>query len=62
MLIDKQRVIDILRSRGENQRAEWVDRDLPDEFDPAQHSGLLSTLRIDAAALAGTTPESASGS
>jgi hypothetical protein len=62
MLVDKQKVIDILRSRGEDQRADWVDRDLPDRFDPSQHSGLLSTLRIDVAALATATPESAPGS
>lgn len=61
MLVDKQKIIDILRSRGEDRRAEWVDRDLPDQFDPSEHSGLLNTLRIDVTALAAATPESAPG-
>jgi hypothetical protein len=46
VLIHKRQVIRILRSRGQFDRADWVERDLPDEFETGQHAGLLQTLRI----------------
>jgi hypothetical protein len=51
MLVNKQQIIDILRSRGQDDRADWVDRDLPEQCDTERHSGLLQTLRIDPAEL-----------
>jgi hypothetical protein len=51
MWVNKQEIIDILRLRGEVERADWVDRDLPDRCDTDRHSGLLQMLRIDPADL-----------
>jgi hypothetical protein len=51
VLINKQGIIDILRSRGQDERADWVDRELPDQCDTDRHMGLLQTLRIDPAEL-----------
>jgi hypothetical protein len=46
MNIPKQLIIDRLRERKLDARADWVDRTLPDEVDPYEHSGLLATLNI----------------
>ncbi len=46
MLVHKRQLIRILRSRGQSDRADWVERDLPDEFETGRHAGLLQTLRI----------------
>jgi hypothetical protein len=45
-LAQKQKLIDVLRSRGQSERADWVQRDLPDEFETGRHQGLLDMLRI----------------
>ncbi len=48
MKVDKAEVVAILRARGLNARAEWVDRALPDIVDTNEHHTLLSsTLDID---------------
>jgi hypothetical protein len=52
MLIEKARIIEILRQRGQDSRAEFVDRELPADVDTYHHAGLLETLRITAADLA----------
>ncbi len=52
MNIQKSKVLDILRQRGQNARADWVDREMPDIMDVRHHSGLLSTLDIDPTQLA----------
>jgi hypothetical protein len=62
VLITKRKVVEVLRSRGEEQRAEWVERDLPDEFQTDRHSGLLQLLRIDVADLGGTAADQPSTS
>lgn len=46
-MIQKSAIIAKLRERGLNARADWVDRELPDDVDPFLHSGLLSTLNLD---------------
>jgi hypothetical protein len=46
-MIQKSAIIAKLRERGQNARADWVDRELPDVVDPFLHSGLLSTLHLD---------------
>jgi hypothetical protein len=45
--IEKWRVVEILRQRGEDARADWVDRVLPAEIDTTANASLLATLRID---------------
>ncbi|MEU7905940.1 hypothetical protein [Actinoplanes sp. NPDC049118] len=47
MIIQKSVIIAKLRERGQNVRADWVDRELPDEVDPFLYSGLLATLHLD---------------
>jgi hypothetical protein len=45
--IKKCQVVKVLRQRGEDARADWVDRMLPDEVDTTANASLLATLRID---------------
>jgi hypothetical protein len=52
MLIEKERILEILRSRSQDTRADWVDRELQDEVDTDRHAGLLATLGITPADLA----------
>jgi hypothetical protein len=52
MKVDKAEVVAILRTRGLDARADWVDRALPDIVDTNEHHTLLSsTLDIDPATL-----------
>src|SRR4051794_1298836 len=46
-MIQKSIIIAKLRERGQDARANWVDRELPDDVDPLLHGGLLSTLHLD---------------
>jgi hypothetical protein len=47
----KSVIVAELRNRGQHMRADFVEKQLPDDLDPAQHVGLLATLELDAAAL-----------
>lgn len=47
MHIDKAEIIAILRARGLDDRADWVDRQLPDIVDTYQNGALLQMLNID---------------
>jgi hypothetical protein len=47
VMIKKSRLVEVLRQRGEDARADWVDRVLPAEIDTAANASLLATLRID---------------
>ena len=47
MYIEKAEIIADLRARGLNERADWVDRDLPSLVDTQKHSALLHLLGID---------------
>lgn len=49
MHIDKTEIVAMLRARGLNERADWVDRTLPALVDTATNSSLLRTLDIDPA-------------
>jgi hypothetical protein len=51
MMIDKARILDALRQRGQHTRAEWVDRTLPTHVDTVRNAGLLATLELDPADL-----------
>lgn len=53
MTISKAVVIAVLRERGQHQRADFVDRELPEHIDSLQHGGLLAMLHLDLAELAG---------
>jgi hypothetical protein len=54
--IDKAEIIIALRSRGQPDRADWVDRTLPEIVDTQQNGALLKMLDIDLAALTPVDP------
>ncbi|MGF9660460.1 hypothetical protein AAIH25_01165 [Arthrobacter crystallopoietes] len=47
MQIDKQQILDLLRSTGDTNKADQADQQLPDQVDTERDSGLLSNLGID---------------
>jgi hypothetical protein len=49
--IDKRKILQILRDRGLHDRADWVDRQLPDRVDLEKNAGLLATMHITPAEL-----------
>jgi hypothetical protein len=53
MQIDKQQIIDLLKSRGDNDRATQAESELPDTVDTDQHAGLLEKLGINPQELLG---------
>jgi hypothetical protein len=57
MIISKAVVLAILRQRGQHARADFVDRELSERIDSAQHGGLLATLHLDLAELADAAPQ-----
>ncbi|MFI6242854.1 hypothetical protein ACIBEF_23555 [Micromonospora sp. NPDC050795] len=51
MRIARDRIVAALCDRGQLARAAWVERELPEQMDPAKHSGLLATLDLNPADL-----------
>lgn len=47
MSIDKAQIVQLLRSRGEDEKASQAEADLPDEVDTGQDADLLEALGID---------------
>jgi hypothetical protein len=47
MQIDKSQILDLLRSRGDEQQAQEADRELPQQVDTDQHGDLLSRFGLD---------------
>ena len=47
MKIDKQQVIELLRERGEHDKAQQAEQELPDEVDHEEHSDLLNRFGVD---------------
>jgi hypothetical protein len=47
MQIPKDQILDLLRSRGEDDKASQANSELPDQVDPEQHAGTLQKLGID---------------
>jgi hypothetical protein len=47
MQIPKDQILDLLRSRGEDDKASQADSELPDQVDTEQHAGMLEKLGID---------------
>ena len=45
--IPKHLIIAKLRDRDLNARADWVDKELPEQVDTVKHASLLRTLNID---------------
>jgi hypothetical protein len=49
--IDKADIIATLRSRGQQDRADWVDRTLPELVDTYKNGALLRMLDVDPGAM-----------
>ena len=47
MEIPKDKILELLRQRGEHDKATQADQELPDQVDPEQHSGLLEKFGIN---------------
>ena len=53
MQIPKDQILELLRSRGDQDQAGQAESELPDQVDTEQHSGLLAKFGIDPAQLLG---------
>jgi hypothetical protein len=51
MNIDKNTILELLRSRGDDQQAAQADQELPDQVDTDEHAGLLEKFGINPAEL-----------
>jgi hypothetical protein len=45
--IDKQQIIEMLRERGDHDKAEQAERELPDQVDHEEHQGKLQQFGVD---------------
>jgi hypothetical protein len=46
MSISRSAIVAKLRERGQNDRANFVEKDLPETIDPARHTGLFKMLNL----------------
>jgi hypothetical protein len=53
MEIPKDKILDLLRQRGENDKADQAEGELPDQVDTERDAGLLSKFGVDPQDLAG---------
>ncbi len=53
MQIDKTQILELLRSRGEHDKADQAGNELPDQVDTEKDSGLLAKYGIDVKELLG---------
>lgn len=53
MEIPKEKILELLRSRGDQDQAEQADQELPDQVDPERDSGLLSKFGVEPSELLG---------
>jgi hypothetical protein len=56
MEIPKDKILELLRERGDDDKADQADRELPDQVDPQEHAGALQKLGIDEQELASKLP------
>jgi hypothetical protein len=56
MNVERSRIVAVLRHRNLDDRADWVQRTLPDIVDLSRNSGLLATLKIEPTDLVDTAP------
>jgi hypothetical protein len=45
--IPKDKVLDLLREKGQDDKAGQAERELPDKVDPERDSGMLSKFGVD---------------
>ena len=53
MEIPKDKILELLRDRGENEKADRASNELPDQVDTEKHGDLLDRLGIDPGSLLG---------
>jgi hypothetical protein len=53
MQIPKEQILELLRKRGENDKAAQADGELPDQVDTEKDAGILQKLGIDPGDLLG---------
>ena len=58
MEIPKARIVQTLRDRGDHDRAQQADQQLPDRVDPGRHRDLLGRLGIDPGTCSAASAES----
>jgi hypothetical protein len=51
MQIDKDQILQLLRSQGDNDKADQAEQELPGQVDTDQHAGLLAKFGLDPAEL-----------
>jgi hypothetical protein len=56
MEIPKEKIVELLRDRGQDDVAQRADSELPDQVDPQQHADVLQRLGIDEQDLASKLP------
>jgi hypothetical protein len=56
MEIPKDKILDLLRERRDNDKADQAERELPDRVDPERDRGTLDKLGIDPQDLLGNLP------
>jgi hypothetical protein len=56
MNIDKNQIIDLLKSQGDHEKAGRAETGLPDTIDTDRQAGLLDQLGINMSDLAGKLP------
>jgi hypothetical protein len=56
MEIPKDKILNLLRQRGDHDKAEQADQQLPDQVDPERDRGILEQLGIDPQDLLGNLP------
>ncbi|MEP7088933.1 MAG: hypothetical protein ABI776_02405 [Nocardioidaceae bacterium] len=56
MQIDKSQIIDLLKSRGDDSKAQQADTELPDKVDTDKHKDLLDKFGIDLGELSSKIP------
>ena len=53
MQLDKNVILDLLRSRGDHDHADRASRELPDQVDTEKHAGLLERFGVNPGELLG---------
>lgn len=47
MEFNKQEIVNLLRERGEHEKANQAEQQLPEQVDHEQHKGLLDQIGVD---------------
>ena len=53
MQIPKEQILELLRSRGQDDKAAQADGELPEQVDTEQHAGMLQKFGLDPGDLVG---------